>query len=119
MNQRDELDNINKLVTNEEQARRASIIKWSHVAELLSNLDTLANRKCGFCALGQYRLKTLGSKRVWGDWCDHCPSDVNALCRSIDGKISTQLDEIENIILSVTKFLEEDFKVTDGSGDEN
>jgi len=111
-----EISEINQLVTNEEQARRASRMKWDRISEILSRLETWIGRQCGFCALGAFRAEMNDEPRA--KRCDYCPSDVKALCETLDGKISAQIDELDLSIQSVIQFLETDFKVTDGSAEE-
>jgi len=111
-----DLDIVNEAVTNEEQARRASRMKWDTINEILARLDTWISRQCGFCALGRYRAENAGKGKTAR--CDYCPSDVKALCETIDGKILTQIEELEASIWSVIHFLQTGFTVTDGSAED-
>lgn len=109
----EELENINKLVTNEEQARRASIIKWTSAEKLLARLGSMIGRQCGFCALGVHRA--LEAEKFRGARCDFCPSDVKVFCKTLDETIPDRINALYESICLVLDFLNEDFKVTDGS----
>lgn len=105
-----ELNEINELVTNEAQARRASLIKWGQIRGRLAEVWSWIDRCCGFCSLAVYRSENGGIRGK----CVNCPESVRDECREIQGRSSELMDGFDSLIDETMIFLR-DFKVSDGS----